>query len=224
MWKSVQNAAQRTKLQGEVALLEREATARKKLFGIELYDMLQRLDKKNRGDVLHFPSGSIEKSIKEPLEECSKDVLLLEGELAEKETELESLEVRRERDTTGGIGKWVSNTSTEGSLNVRMKLLERKIKIRKEDFGVQIWDAVSSGVVVKNSSSDVDNNKKKKKGGLGKVRGAIGGVVNVATNSLGKLSADNRAIEQCLEKAKEDVQYIEESIRRKHSIMEGLRG
>jgi hypothetical protein len=128
---SVQKAGQRAKLQGEIMLLDRELVARKKQFGIELYDLIATLDQKNRDAVFATPAvfKGVEAHIKGPLEECRRDLMLWEGEKAEKEDALRKLDVKRDRQVDGGLGSWVSNSAEEAQLNVRLTILERNIKV-----------------------------------------------------------------------------------------------
>lgn len=222
---SLQNAGTKTKLNGEILLLDRELVARKKLFGIELFDLIDDLDAKSKDSLLKTPAlfKGIEKQIQEPLDKCRADVHVSAGEKAEKESKLATVEVRKERDTKGGIGAWVSDSGTQGQLNVQITMLDRTMKQRKEQFGIEIWDIIAqpSGL-----TDNVNSEMKKKKGGLGAVTGVIGGlgkgVKSTVENGLGKLSSDERAVQQCIEKAKEDIGFIERSKERKQSIIDGL--
>jgi hypothetical protein len=55
--------------------------------------------------------------------------MLWEGEKAEKEDALRKLDVKRDRQVDGGLGSWVSNSTEEAQLNVRLTILERNIKV-----------------------------------------------------------------------------------------------
>ena len=221
---SLQNAGQRAKLNGEVLLLDRDITARKKVFGVEIYDIINAIEKKNKTAILTTPAlfKGIEAQIGTPLEACRREIGLWEGDIAGKESELAVLEVKRERDTKGNFGTWVSRSSTDAKLTVEIALLERQIKQRKEQFGIEIWDIISQPTsIVANVTAETQS-----KSALGKVTGALGGITKgVASNissGLGKLSADERAVQECVNKAKEDVGFMERSKDRKLDIIKNL--
>jgi hypothetical protein len=221
---SIQNAGQRAKLNGEILLLDRDMTARKKLFGVEIYDIIDAIEKKNKTSILTTPAlfKGIEAQISTPLQGCRKEIGLLEGDKAGKESELAMLEVKRERDTKGNIGTWVSRSSTDAKLTVEIAYLERQIKQRKEQFGIEIWEIIAQPTsIVGNVTAETQN-----KSALGKVTGALGGITKgVASNissGLGKLSPDERAVQECVNKAKEDVGFMERSKDRKLDIIKNL--
>jgi hypothetical protein len=221
---SVQNAGLRARLNGEILLIDRDLVARKKLFGVEIYDAIDVIEKKNKTAILSTPNlfKGIEAQIKEPLELCRNEIRLMEGDKASKESEQTHLEVKRERDTKSNIGTWVSRSSADAKLTVEIALLERQIKIRKEKFGLDIWDIVAHPTsLVENITTET-----KKEAGLGKVTGAMGGLAKGVTSKiavgLGKLSSDERTIQDIVEKAKEDVIFLERSKSRKHDIIGNL--
>mmetsp|Transcript_11055 Transcript_11055/g.18341 ORF Transcript_11055/g.18341 Transcript_11055/m.18341 type:complete len:230 (-) Transcript_11055:108-797(-) len=222
---SVQNAGTRAKLNGEIVLIDRRLVARKKLFGVEIYDLFDALDDKHKSDLFSMPElfKGVEGQMKQPLEDCRKEVRVMHGEKVSKEDELAKLEVRRERDTKNSVGSFFSNTSTDATLKVQITMLERNIKLRKEEFGLDVWQYVSKDNSITGSMVAETT---KKTSGLGKVTGAIGGlakgVTSGVTSGLGKLSKDERDVQECLEKAKEDVGFMERSKERKNSIIAGL--
>lgn len=205
-------------------MVEREMTARKKQFGIDLWDLISSNNQKRQNDLIAAPAlfKGMEEKIKAPLDECSKDIALLKGSLAEKESEFYKLQVKRESTLGGGIGTWVSNSSAETKLKAQMALLERDIKIRKEKFGVDIWELVSEN----SSMAETISKETKNKGALGSIGGAIGGfgkgIKGGAASGLGKLSKDERAIQDCVDKAKEDIGYLQRSKDRKQSMIDSL--
>lgn len=221
---SVQNAGQRAKLNGEILLIDRDLVARKKLFGVEIYDAIDTIEKKNKEAVLSTPNlfKGIEKQIREPLEVCRDEIRVMEGDMASKVSEQTHLEVKRERDTKANIGTWVSRSGTDAKLSVEIAFLERQIKIRKEKFGLDIWDTIAQPTsLVENITTET-----KKEAGLGKVKGAVGGLAKGVTSKissgLGMLSADERTIQDMVEKAKEDVTSMERSKARKLDMIGNL--
>jgi hypothetical protein len=224
LMENVQNAGQRAKLNGEMLLIDRDIVARKKEFGVELYDLIDIIERKSKTSMLSTPSlfKGIESQIQEYLEVCRKEVGDFEDSKSAKELEQTQLEVKRERETKATIGKWMSRTGTDAKLTVEITMLERQIKQRKEKFGVDIWDIVAQpSSIVENVNIEA-----KKKSGLGKVTGALTGLTKGVTssvaNGLGKLSSDERTIQVCVEKAREDVDLFERSKARKLGILASL--
>uniref|UniRef100_A0A7S1Y555 Uncharacterized protein n=2 Tax=Grammatophora oceanica TaxID=210454 RepID=A0A7S1Y555_9STRA len=227
----VQNAATKAKLQGEIALVDREMTVRKKEFGIELYDLIAAQSKKNSMNIISTPSifKGVEQQIKEPLEKVRADMAVLEGDLAAKENEAMLLEVKREKtkpaytaaDKAKGVGTWMSNTGSEAKLQYQVTMAKREIKIRKEQFGLEIWD-----IIAEDLSITTVLQTETKKGGLKAVTGALGGigkgVTSGITSGLGKLSKDEQLIKECVDKARKDVDFLDSKKRRKLREIESL--
>lgn len=217
--------AQRTKLRGEIVLLEREQQARKKQFGVDLWDVIDSVETRRQHDILPTPFlfKGIEEKIKKPLEDCSRDTAAIYSSISEKETDLEVVQARRARTADSGVGSWISNGSQETKLQAELALLKRNAKIRKEEFGVEIWESVSED---KSITATVARETKDKGGALGKVGGAIGGigktVASGVTSGLGKLSDNERAIQACVKQAKDDMEYLQRSIERKRTMIESL--
>jgi hypothetical protein len=221
---NVQNAGQRAKLNGEILLIDRDIVARKKEFGLELYDLIDTVERKNKTALLSTPSlfKGIESQIQDFLEVCRKEVSELDDSKSGKELEQTQLEVKRERETNATIGKWMSRTGTDAKLTMEIAMLERQIKQRKEKFGLDIWDVVAQpSSIVENVNMETKN-----KSGLGKVTGALSGltkgVTSTVASGLGKFSSDERAVQVCVEKAREDIDLLERSKSRKLDIIASL--
>mmetsp|Transcript_19005 Transcript_19005/g.28680 ORF Transcript_19005/g.28680 Transcript_19005/m.28680 type:complete len:232 (+) Transcript_19005:125-820(+) len=221
----ISNAGQKVKLQGEIVLLNREIDARKKLFGIELWDLLVESEKQeNRsGVIFKMPAifKDVEMKLKEPIEECRKDMAFMEGQLAENNDKLTRLEAHRERETNATIGTFMKNTGSDANLKIRIAKLERDMKLRKEKFGMDVWNLVAT-----ESAPTTKEDNKNKGSGLGAVTGAIGGlgkgVVGGVTSTLGKLSKQETLMQDCVKKAKDDVAYLERSKARKQSLVSAI--
>jgi hypothetical protein len=215
---SAKKAATRAKINGEILLLDRDIVARKKAFGVELYDLIAGKESKEKNSILRTPAlfKPVESEIKEPLESCRAEVEEKLSDKHTKENEILLLEVRMENampaytasETITKAGKWVSNSGAEAKLQCEIMMLDREIKLRKEQFGLEVWDAVFENLSMTKMLA-----RETKKGGIKAVTGTIGGigksVKSSISSNLGKLSKDEQAIEECLEKAKKDVMYIE---------------
>mmetsp|Transcript_25992 Transcript_25992/g.29738 ORF Transcript_25992/g.29738 Transcript_25992/m.29738 type:complete len:236 (-) Transcript_25992:119-826(-) len=227
----VKNAAEKIKLQGEITLLNHNVKTRKKEFGIEFWDLLLAIEKKRKQNpsTLRLPGGvfqKIETSITEHLEQCRKDMNLIEGERLEYEQELTKVEVRKDKVVTSSIGSFVTNAGSEANFKLRIVKSERDGKIRKEKFGIDIWDIVvasTSSEHEQRPSLDAADKKKSVKSVLGNMKGAIRkGVKDGMENVTSKLSKDEAGVQECIQKAKDNVTYIERSIERKKSIIESI--
>ena len=180
---SVKNSANRAKLKGEMALLDREINNLNSKFGVELYDKLtQQQQATNKGNILNLmeflpSSNANQKAVQEPLEACRADVTAKQMQIDAKRLEIEKLQCDRERfrGHSGTIEKMKHDTtsrSEEAKLHVQIKLLEREIHQRKEEFGRTVFDALAD-------SNDSERSANAARGGGG------GGI-------LGKLKPENK--------------------------------
>ena len=158
-WDSVKNKGLKTKLQGEIVLLNREIAARQRTMGIALYDCLE-----HSGGNSPFPEAfhTTETNLKEPLQDCQNDVHRLREDKLALDGELDHLQAKQDRTpyattTSERLSQWgtaAKDTATEAKLKTQMAYLDRQIKQRKEAFGLQVYamatQNVSSGGGVKN--------------------------------------------------------------------------
>lgn len=214
----ISSTARKAQLHAEISLVDRELASRKRAFGVELYDKIASQNKRASG--LEAASAvlfqAIENSIREPLTACSDDVRRLELEYDEKKREKELIEIRQEKAALGEnpasntISRRIANQANLAQLAVQTTLLEREMKQRKEQFGLEIWDIVSSPQWLHET---VSKETKNSTGAVGTVTGAVGGLVKgtkgTIAKTLGKMSGKEREIEDCVNKAKEDVRFLE---------------
>jgi hypothetical protein len=206
---SLGNGAKRTQLRAEVVLIEREMTARKKAFGVELFDVIALHTKRDKNSLLKTPGivKTIENAIQAQLGDCSKDVGFLETERQQLEDEVEVIEAKRDRDVNGGIGKKLSDGAREGQIAVKISLLNRDIRLRKEKFGLDVWDVVCQTTSSTDAAVECEPPKAK---GIGKTLGGFArDVQGTLGKTLGKVSVDARTIDECLMKARADVASME---------------
>lgn len=211
-FEAIGNGAKRTQLRAEVQLVEREITTRKKAFGVELFDLIALQTKREKNSMLKVPGlfKTIENTIQVPLDQCTKDVELLDMEKRQLEDEVEVIEAKRDRDINGGLGKKIADGAREGQIAVKVALLNRDMKIRKEKFGLEVYDIVSQPQWLHDTLAA---ETKKAKGIGGAVKGGIGGlakgVKGTVGKTLGKVSGDERTIEECVQKAKAEIDSME---------------
>ena len=103
---------------------------------------------------------------------------------------------------------------------MKIALLNRDIRIRKEKFGMDVWDVVCQ--TTSSNEASVDSEPPKAKGIGSALGGFARGVQGSVGKTLGKVSADARTIEECLMKAKADVASMERRKQIKQSEISNL--
>ena len=207
---SVKNSAQKAKLKGEIALIDREINQLQSSFGVELFDKLTHsqphhpssssksassssgLPSLSQLPTLHLedfmPNNANQKAIHEPLEACRADVMAKQKQIDAKRLEIEKLQCNRERFRGGTFEKIKHDTashSEEAKLQVQIKLLEREIQQRKELLGRTVFDLlVGTGETLGHDSSERSTGSSC--GAGGSRRGGVGGGI------LGKLKPENK--------------------------------
>jgi hypothetical protein len=131
---SISSTARRAQLGAEIKLVERERTQRIQALGVELYDVTR------KHQVVTLPN--VQRALKTPLDACTTDVRKMEAEVAEQKNDRELIEVRPDKDK-GSIGRRVGDQASITKIATRIAFLEREMRLRKQKFGVQIWDVVS---------------------------------------------------------------------------------
>jgi hypothetical protein len=225
LFDSVKNAALKAKLNGEILLLDRDLAAKKKAFGVELYDKLEQIN--NARAVNISLCNAIEKKVSGPLGTCRMELKGLVDERDVKQREAETIGATRDNNKfaqTGQeklqrAGKWVSDASSEAGLQMEITLLNRKIKHRKEVFGEEVFDELVLGALhpetIDASRSPVSP---KKLLGIGK------DITSGITTQLAKLSPVEQELQHIVDKAKSDAAYIQNERGRKEREIASLGG
>lgn len=193
----MKNQGSKAKLQGNVSLLQRESTTRKKKFGVDLYDCLTT----DKNKLLSVAAGTIFQSkqaeLKQPFDAARDDMSGIQTKRDIKQKDLDVLEVKGAHtlpDTTAGekvkkAAAAVSNAATAAKIKTEMALLDREMKIRKEQFGLEVFELTKA--------SDAEE----KKG----IKAAVSGVMS-------GMSQQEKDIQACIDEAKADVALIEGKI------------
>ena len=204
VWDKVKSNSRKLKIQGDISLLKREIVSRKKAFGVELYDLLT--NDKNR--LLGVTAGTIlkgqEEELKEPFERARDDVSAIRAKKDIKQKDLDVLEVKGAHtlpDATVGqkfnkAGRALSNGAKGTKLQAEMALLDREMKLRKEKFGIEVFDL----------TKDSEDRKTKNP-------------VKRLSNAVANLSQHEKDIQSCIDKAKTDVASVESRIKSKQTEM-----
>ena len=201
LWDNVKNAAEKTKLRGDIVLSQRNITARKKKFGVEFFDILTS-DKQNvlgmsAGTLSVFKKGGQNDELREAFEQARDDIRAKQANKDQLQNKLDIMEVKGVHtmpDVTMGqklskTGKMFSNAGTGTKLRAQMTLLDREMKIRKEGFGLEVFDLAKS------------TEDKEKKG----LKGAI-------SKAMTGLSEQEKEIQKTVDSAKKDVETLEGKI------------
>lgn len=201
LWDNVKNAAEKTKLRGDIALSQRSINARKKKFGVEFFDILTS-DKQNAlgmsaGTLSVFKKGGQNDELREAFEQARDDIRAKQANKDQLQNKLDIMEVKGVHtmpDVTMGqklskTGKMFSNAGTGTKLRAQMTLLDREMKIRKEEFGLEVFDLAKS------------TEDKEKKG----LKGAI-------SKAMTGLSEQEKEIQKTVDSAKKDVETLEGKI------------
>ena len=212
LWGSVKSAAGKTKIRGDIALTQRGIISRKKKFGENLYDCLtndkQKLLGVSAGTLSVFKKGRQNDELRGAFERCRDHIRGKQARKEELQNRLDVMEVKGSHtmpDATIGqkmskTGKMFSNAGTGTKIRAQMTMIDREIKIRKEEFGLEVFDLAKS-------SED-----KQQKGLKGKISKAMSG-----------LSDQEKEIQNIVDEAKKDVEEIEErvkSLERKIAILD----
>ena len=198
-WGNVKNAAEKTKLRGDIALTQRGITARKKKFGEDFYDVLtndkQKLLGVSAGTLSVFKKGSQkDDELRNAFERVRDAIRGIQARKDELQKRLDVMEVKGSHtmpDETMGqkmskTGKMFSDAGTGTKIRAQMTLIDREMKIRKEEFGVEVYDL---------AKTTVDKEKKGLKGAISK--------------AMTGLSEQEKEIQTVVDTAKKDVEGIE---------------
>lgn len=189
---SIGATARKAQLSAEIKLVERERTQRLQALGVELYDLID-AQRKNQDSIAEAKIRNVETALQIPLEACSTDVRKLELEISEQQNTRELILVRPDKDK-GSLGQKVGDQASMTKIATKIAFLEREMRLRKQKFGVQVWEIVSQPQWLQPSTT-------------------------VASNCLSK---EEREIEACVNKAKDDVRLIDEKKNGKLEQIESL--
>jgi hypothetical protein len=194
--------AQRTKLRGDIILLERQTNTKKKAFGVEFYDLITN----DKNMLLGVSAGTVFKGhreeLKEPFERARDDIA---GKKAQKDIHQKDMDVMEVKgahtlpDATVGekvnkAGAVMSNAASATKLSGKMALLDREMKIRKEQFGIEVFDYFSA---------PTDGEKK-------------GGMKKRISEKISGLTQHEKDIQACIDAAKANVAEVEDKITSKN--------
>ena len=151
---NVKSAALKTKLNGEIAMIDMEITTRKKTFGVELFDLILKSDKANETIMMPAIFSSIEPEMKAIIEPCRYDIQKIEKQINGKAEEVEKVKQKSKEHQAAEAatasskakkaGHWVSDGGKETAKGMQTSMLKSKIKTRKQQFGLDVWETVAA--------------------------------------------------------------------------------
>jgi hypothetical protein len=206
---NVKKGALKTKLRGEMAILDQQIKSQKCAFGVQLYDLMtaaqQQKKQTQMPSIFHAKSGEIQA----PYDECQRDIQVKLNDRDAKALEVERLAVNLDRalpattnrDQVKQAGNWVSAKSNAGKLHVRMALLDRDINHRKEQFGLQVFDLLVVGGSSSSSSSAFSSATAGDGGGIKSKLASVAG--------LSGLQTSEKEIQACIAAAGRDVAILQ---------------
>ena len=208
----VKGTVRKFQLQAEVVALEFEASKRKRAFGVELFDLIEKQRINMR--------AQIEKTLEETESKTPQDVQTFEKFL----TVFQTIE--------NEIRKPLEACRTDVAKMSESHYLPILIQRRKEDFGVEIWPIVTSPKWLheslegdlKKAFNEKTVEQKNQLENLVKVamHGVIKGTKTTITKAIGKLSPEQREVENLVKISKRDVAVFEEQKIAKMREMEEL--
>ena len=198
LWGNVKNVAEKTKLRGDVALAQRGIMARKKKFGEEFFDVLtndkQKLLGVSAGTLSVFKKGTQNDELRAAFERVRDDIRGKQARKEKLQNRLDVMEVKGSHTMPDGTmgqklsktGRMFSNAGTGTKIRAQMALIDREMKIRKEEFGLEVFDMAKT------------TEDKQKKGLKGTISKAMTG-----------LSEQDKDMQKIVDTAKKDVEAIE---------------
>lgn len=153
-FESVKNTAEKTKLRGNIILESKKKEGRKKEFGIQFYDVLtndkQRLLGAVSSSLTVFKKSPDDEDLGLAFERANNDVRVLKGRKEEFQQKLDIIEIKGSHtmpDVTlqqkiSKNAKALTDAGNSTKIRAQMVIIDREIKIRKENFGVEVYDFV----------------------------------------------------------------------------------
>lgn len=143
---SFKKGATKTKIQGEIVLLDREIAAIKKEFGVTLFDLLSKaVDGNTTPDLLKKQT-----EVANSFETFYKDVQDIIKEKEVKLKEIDTYEAKKDtrlpatttQEKLSNFGMLVGEQTHATKCKADIAMMDRNIKLKKEAFGVEIFDKV----------------------------------------------------------------------------------
>jgi hypothetical protein len=157
---SVKNAATKTKMRGELSMIDREITKTKYKHGVLIYDVLgQRHHSTATSDNDQLPLEGLEAAFMASMEDM-QDIFVKRSEKDDKIDALEAKGESRVGGTTAGeraknAGRSMLDAGASTKLKTEMAFYDREMRVRKEIFGIQVFQELD--LLSKEDFQETDN-------------------------------------------------------------------
>jgi regulatory protein YycH of two-component signal transduction system YycFG len=143
---NVKKAGTKTKLQGEIALLDREIAAVKREFGVTLFDACAAGMTGSHTPALFNSNPEVQTSF----EKYCNEVLTIQTSKDAKVKEIDHVEAKSDtrlpatstQERFGNFSKLVGESTHATKLKAETALMDRNMKSKKEAFGTAVFDKV----------------------------------------------------------------------------------
>lgn len=208
-WDKVKNNGRKVQLQGEIQLLKRERTGRIKQFGVEFYDLLTN----DKQKLLGVSAGTLfkggEPGWKPALQQAREDIAAIQVRKESKQKDLDVLEVKGShtmpdytlQQKAAKASRAVADGAKATKWQADMALLDREIKIRKEQFGLEAFDLAPESTATESTTKNP---------------------VKLLSKAVASLTPQEQDIQNCIDKAKQDVAKIDSKINVKQGEIHAL--
>jgi hypothetical protein len=138
----MKKTAAKTKLRGEMVLIDQKIASRKKIFGVDLYNVLADWESNHKDQEPPI------KGIQLILKAAREDIFELFKKRHANDEQLDDIEFQKEqtetaasaKDKAKNAGRWISRTGTATKLKAQIAYYDREMRLRKEIFGVLSFD------------------------------------------------------------------------------------
>jgi len=141
-------ATQKTKLRADMMLIDREIKNRKKLFGVELFNLMEEAEVR-QGNQFWDKHNEAVLALKDAYLRNKQDIHEFVGRINGKVVKLNFVEERRVneiqedaqtfKEKMVNAGKTVNMAGNEAKLRSQMAIMNTKIKAKKEEFGLEVF-------------------------------------------------------------------------------------
>lgn len=143
-------AAQKTKLRGEMVMIDREIQNRKKTFGVAMYDHIAPL---SQSQDFYAASDELTNILRPPLLNAQKEIQALAAKRVKLKEQLAAAEAKRagafpeKAETVGqkfvNFGKASVMHSGETKIKAELAIVDSRIKGHKQNFGLDLYATLS---------------------------------------------------------------------------------
>lgn len=216
------NTAKSGKLKGEIMLLDREIKAKKQKFGVELADFLWDMEAKQKA--LAGKESTALSSLRVPWDVAKTDLLKIREQRDEIQAKLDAAaQLKKSAENQGAMDK-AKAAGTEGKRRTKLQLLERELKSRKQNFGIEVYDTAVNILGGSNTSAGTGRSMTdaKDQGAQG-VTNAISktkkmsfvekqlakAAISTVSASLSKLTVSDQDVIKCIQTVQSEVETIQ---------------